>query len=107
MIPRLQLSAILLVAAVAWGVLLILGGTDVTWTYFKPFSQVIGVVVIAHGMGLLFMLLLVLLAREHPPAWTAFLWGAAAGLLLGGTAWVVAARLVRLQGRDHPLYLTR
>jgi len=47
MIPRLHLSAILLVAAIAWGVLLIIGGTDVTPAYFKPFSQVVGVVVLA------------------------------------------------------------
>lgn len=47
MIPRLQLSAILLAAAAAWGVLLILSGTDLTPAYFKPFSQVVGVVVVA------------------------------------------------------------
>ena len=75
--PNLVSAALSLSAAASWG------AADFSGGLATKRSNVFGVVVIAHGMGLLFMLLLVLLAREHPPAWTAFLWGAAAGLLGG------------------------
>lgn len=47
MIPRIQLSAMLLVAALAWGILIVLGGTELTPSFFKPFSQVVGLVITA------------------------------------------------------------
>jgi hypothetical protein len=41
----MHLSAILGLAALVWAVALILSGTDVTPSFFKPFSTVVGVVV--------------------------------------------------------------
>lgn len=46
MITRLQVSALLLGAAVIWGVSLIFAGIDVKPEFFKPFSTVVGVVVL-------------------------------------------------------------
>lgn len=46
MISRLQISAILLIAAVVWGFALILAGFPVTAAWFKPFSFVVGVLVL-------------------------------------------------------------
>lgn len=45
-ISRLHISAILLIAAGVWGVALILAGVPVTAAWFRPFSVVIGVLVL-------------------------------------------------------------
>ncbi len=45
-ISRLHISAILFVAAGVWGVALILAGFPVTAAWFKPFSVVVGVLVL-------------------------------------------------------------
>lgn len=47
MISRLHISAILLIAAGVWGVALLLAGVPVTAAWFKPFSMVVGVLVLA------------------------------------------------------------
>lgn len=46
MISRLQISGILLVAAGIWGVALLLAGVPVTAAWFKPFSVVVGALVL-------------------------------------------------------------
>ncbi len=46
MISRLHISAILLIAAGAWGVALILAGVPVTASWFRPFSVVVGVLIL-------------------------------------------------------------
>lgn len=46
MISRLHISAMLLLAAGVWGVALILAGVAVTADWFKPFSVVVGVLVL-------------------------------------------------------------
>jgi hypothetical protein len=46
MIERLHLSAIILTAAVVWGVLLLLQGLPVSPSWFQPFSKVVGVLMI-------------------------------------------------------------
>ena len=46
MISRLHISTILLIAAGVWGVALILAGVAVTANWFKPFSVVVGVLVL-------------------------------------------------------------
>jgi len=46
MINRLQVSALLLAIAIAWGVALVLYGVDVRPELFRPFSTVVGVVVV-------------------------------------------------------------
>ena len=96
--PNLVSAALSLSAAASWG------AADFSGGLATKRSNVFGVVVIAHGIGLLFMLLLVLLAREQPPAWTAFLWGAGAGLLGGaGLACLYQALAVGKMGLTAPL----
>ena len=46
MIERLHLSAIILTAAVVWGVLLLLQGVPVSPSWFQPFSKVVGALMI-------------------------------------------------------------
>lgn len=46
MLSRLHLSAILLIAAGVWGIALILAGLQVTADWFKPFSVVVGVLMV-------------------------------------------------------------
>lgn len=46
MLDRLQVSALVLVAAVIWGVSLVLQGVDVRPEFFKPFSNVTGALVL-------------------------------------------------------------
>lgn len=46
MISRLHISAILLVASGVWGVALLLAGVPVTAAWFKPFSIVVGALVL-------------------------------------------------------------
>lgn len=46
MISRLHISAILFVAAAIWGLALILSGVEVKAEWFKPFSVVVGVLVL-------------------------------------------------------------
>ncbi len=46
MLSRLHLSAILLVAAALWGGMLVFEGVAVSGTWFRPFSTVVGVVLL-------------------------------------------------------------
>lgn len=46
MIERLPLSAIILTAAAVWGILLLLQGVPVSPDWFRPFSRVVGVLMI-------------------------------------------------------------
>ncbi len=46
MLSRLHLSTILLVAAALWGGMLVFDGVAVTGTWFRPFSTVVGVIVL-------------------------------------------------------------
>lgn len=45
MISRIQLSALILIAALVWGLVLIAEGVQVTPAWFRPFSIVIGILV--------------------------------------------------------------
>lgn len=47
MISRLHITTILIIAAITWGVCLVLAGVPVTAAWFKPFSVVVGVLVLA------------------------------------------------------------
>lgn len=49
MLSRLHLSAILLVAAVVWGAMLVFEGVAVNGTWFRPFSIVVGVLLLLLG----------------------------------------------------------
>ena len=46
MLSRLHLSVILLTAAAVWGIALILAGFQITPDWFKPFSIVVGVLIV-------------------------------------------------------------
>jgi hypothetical protein len=50
MISRVQLSALLLLAASAWGIAIVLEGVQVTAVWFRPFSIVLGVLVLLLGI---------------------------------------------------------
>lgn len=91
--PALSLSA-----AASWG------AADFNGGLATKRSNVLGVVVVAHGIGLVFMLLLAVLAREHLPAWSSLLWGVAAGSVGGaGLACLYKALAVGKMGLTAPL----
>src|SRR5262245_13979619 len=46
MLSRLHLSAILLVAAAIWGAMLVFEGVAINGTWFRPFSTVVGVLLL-------------------------------------------------------------
>jgi drug/metabolite transporter (DMT)-like permease len=91
--PGLSLSA-----AASWGAADFSGGLATKRA--DPF----GVVVVAHGTGLLFMVLLALVADEPVPHRAALLWGAAAGLVGGvGLAALYKALAIGTMGINAPL----
>lgn len=49
MISRIHLSAVLLLGAMAWGVLLVIGGVSVSISWIKPLSTVTGLLLILLG----------------------------------------------------------
>ncbi|HYX68557.1 MAG TPA: DMT family transporter [Terriglobales bacterium] len=91
--PGLSLSA-----AAAWG------AADFSGGLAAKRGDTFGVVVVAHGTGLLFMLGLALLAHESFPDRTALLWGAAAGLVGGvGLAALYRALAIGTMSINAPL----
>ena len=87
-----------LAAAASWGAADFSGG--LATKRVNPF----GVVVVAHGTGLLFMLLLALLAKEPVPSRISLLWGMAAGLVGGiGLAALYKALAIGKMGVNAPL----
>ena len=87
-----------LAAAASWGAADFSGG--LATKRVNPF----GVVVVAHGTGLLFMLLLALLAKEPVPSRTSLLWGMAAGLVGGiSLAALYKALAIGKMGVNAPL----
>ena len=87
-----------LAAAASWGAADFSGG--LATKRVNPF----GVVVVAHGTGLLLMLLLALLAKEPVPSRISLLWGMAAGLVGGiGLAALYKALAIGKMGVNAPL----
>jgi drug/metabolite transporter (DMT)-like permease len=87
-----------LAAAVSWGAADFSGGVAAKRV------NTFGVVIVAHGTGLLFMFLLALLAREPVPSWSSFVWGIGAGLVGGiGLAAFYKALAVGKMGINAPL----
>jgi len=87
-----------LAAAASWGAADFSGG--LATKRVNPF----GVVVVAHGTGLLFMLLLALLAKEPVPSRISLLWGMAARLVGGiGLAALYKALAIGKMGVNAPL----
>ena len=96
--PNLVSPALSLSAAVSWG------AADFSGGLATKRSNVFGVVVVAHGIGLVFMLALAILAREHLPNLTSLLWGVAAGSVGGaGLACLYKALAVGKMGLTAPL----
>lgn len=50
MISRIHLSTLIFIAALVWALLLIIQGVSVTFSLFRPFSTVIGVLVVLMGV---------------------------------------------------------
>ena len=97
-VPNLVSPTLSLSAAASWG------AADFSGGLATKRSNVFGVVVIAHGIGLLFMLVLAVLAREDLPAWSSLLWGIAAGSVGGaGLACLYKALAVGKMGLTAPL----
>ena len=87
-----------LAAAASWGAADFSGG--LATKRVNPF----GVVVVAHGTGLLFMLLLAFLAQEPVPSRISLLWGMAARLVGGiGLAALYKALAIGKMGVNAPL----
>ncbi len=87
-----------LAAAASWGAADFSGGVAAKKV------NTFGVVVVAHGTGLLLMLLLALVAHEPLPGRTSLLWGCAAGLVGGiGLAAFYKALAVGKMGINAPL----
>jgi drug/metabolite transporter (DMT)-like permease len=97
-VPNLVSPSLSLSAAASWG------AADFSGGLATKRSNVFGVVVVAHGIGLLMMLALAVLAREHVPASTSLLWGLAAGSVGGaGLACLYKALAVGKMGLTAPL----
>ena len=91
--PGLSLSA-----AASWG------APDFSGGLAAKRADSFGVVVVAHGTGLLFMVLLALVVHEAVPDRAALLWGAAAGLVGGiGLAALYKALAIGTMGINAPL----
>lgn len=91
--PALSLSA-----AASWG------AADFNGGLATKRSNVIGVVAVAHAIGLVFMLALALAAREPLPRSMSLLWGVAAGSVGGaGLACLYKALAVGKMGLTAPL----
>lgn len=96
--PNLASPFLSLSAAASWG------AADFSGGLATKRSNVFGVVVVAHGIGLLFMLGLAILARERLPSLTSLLWGVAAGSVGGaGLACLYKALAVGKMGLTAPL----
>lgn len=96
--PNLASPLLSLSAAASWG------AADFSGGLATRRSNVFGVVVVAHGIGLVFMLGLAMLAREHLPSLTSLLWGVAAGSVGGaGLACLYKALAVGKMGLTAPL----
>ena len=96
--PNLVSPGLSLSAAVSWG------AADFNGGLATKRSNVFGVVAIAHGIGLIFMVLLAVLAREHVRTWPSLLWGLAAGSVGGaGLACLYKALAVGKMGLTAPL----
>lgn len=96
--PNLVSPGLSLSAAASWG------AADFSGGLATKRSNVFGVVVVAHGVGLLMMLALAVLAREHVPTWSSLLWGLAAGSVGGaGLACLYKALAVGKMGLTAPL----
>ena len=96
--PNLISPGLSLSAAASWG------AADFSGGLATKRSNVFGVVVIAHGIGLIFMLALAVVARESVPSWTSLLWGVAAGIVgSAGLACLYQALAVGKMGLTAPL----
>lgn len=96
--PNLVSPFLSLSAAVSWG------AADFSGGFATKRSNVFGVVVVAHGIGLLFMVALAFLTQEHLPSSTSLLWGVAAGSVGGaGLACLYKALAVGQMGLTAPL----
>jgi len=97
-VPSLVSPSLSLSAAASWGAADFAGGLA------TKRSNVFGVVAVAHGVGLIFVLALALLVREHLPSLTSLLWGFAAGSVGGaGLACLYKALAVGKMGLTAPL----
>jgi len=97
-VPNLISPGLSLSAAASWG------AADFSGGLATKRSNVFGVVVIAHGIGLIFMLALAVVARESVPSWTSLLWGVAAGIVgSAGLACLYQALAVGKMGLTAPL----
>ncbi len=90
--------ALSLFAAASWG------AADFSGGIAAKTADVFGVVVVAHGAGLAFILLLALLVGEPVPGWASLLWGISAGLAGGiGLSALYKALAVGKMGINAPL----
>jgi len=97
-VQNLLSPAFSLSAAASWG------AADFSGGLATKRSSVFGVVAIAHGIGLIFMLLLAVLAGEHLSSKISLLWGIAAGSVGGaGLACLYKALAVGKMGLTAPL----
>jgi len=97
-VPNLVSPSLSLSAAASWG------AADFSGGLATKRSNAFGVVAVAHGIGLLFMLALAVLVREHLPSQTSLLWGFAAGSVGGaGLACLYKALAVGKMGLTAPL----
>ncbi len=96
--PNLASPSLSLSAAASWG------AADFSGGLATKRSNVFGVVVVAHGIGLLMMLALAFLVREPLPPRSSLLWGLAAGSVGGaGLACLYKALAVGKMGLTAPL----
>jgi drug/metabolite transporter (DMT)-like permease len=96
--PNLLSPGLSLSAAASWG------AADFSGGIAAKTANVFGVVVVAHAVGLVFMLLLAVLSAERIPGWNSLLWGIVAGLVGGiGLAAFYKALAVGKMGVNAPL----
>lgn len=96
--PSLVSPSLSLSAAASWG------AADFSGGFATKKANVFGVVVIAHAVGLAFMLLLALLFAEPIPGWKSLQWGMVAGAVGGiGLAAFYKALAVGKMGINAPL----
>jgi drug/metabolite transporter (DMT)-like permease len=97
-VPNLASPSLSLSAAASWG------AADFSGGLATKRSNVFGVVVVAHGIGLLMMLALAFVVREPLPSRSSLLWGLAAGSVGGaGLACLYKALAVGKMGLTAPL----
>ncbi len=96
--PNLVSPGLSLSAAASWG------AADFSGGIAAKTANVFGVVVVAHAVGLVFMLLLAVLSAEPIPGWNSLLWGIIAGLVSSiGLAAFYKALAVGKMGINAPL----